>query len=106
MGTGFVGALGHVGLAPLLVLENLFPTTPPEVVLPVGGFLVERGDLSFRGALLAPRIGSTAGALLLYAVGRWGGRGLVLRHGGGGCAWARRTSTGPKGASPGKEASP
>jgi len=77
-----IGALGYTGLALLLVLENLFPPIPSEVVLPLAGFFVERGDLTFWGALLASTIGATAGALLLYAAGWWGGRPLVLRYGG------------------------
>ena len=74
-------ALGYLGLALLLVVENLFPPIPSEVVLPLAGFLVGRGDLSFFGALAAATAGSTAGALVLYAMGRWGGRRLVLRYG-------------------------
>ena len=74
-------ALGYLGLALLLVAENLFPPIPSEVVLPLAGFLVGRGDLSFFGALAAATVGSTAGALILYAMGRWGGRRLVLRYG-------------------------
>ena len=76
-----ISALGYLGLALLLVAENLFPPIPSEVVLPLAGFLVGRGDLSFFGALVAATAGSTAGALVLYAMGRWGGRRLVLRHG-------------------------
>ena len=37
-----IGALGYLGLALLLVAENLFPPIPSEVVLPLAGFLVER----------------------------------------------------------------
>ena len=76
-----IGTLGHLGLFLLLVLENLFPPIPSEIVLPVAGFLVGRGELNFVGALAAATFGSVAGALLLYAMGRWGGRGLVLRYG-------------------------
>ncbi len=74
-------ALGYLGLALLLVAENLFPPIPSEVVLPLAGFLVGRGDLSFFGALAAATVGSTAGAFVLYSMGRWGGRRLVLRYG-------------------------
>ena len=74
-------ALGYLGLALLLVAENLFPPIPSEVVLPLAGFLVGTGELSFFGALTAATAGSTAGALILYAMGRWGGRRLVLRYG-------------------------
>jgi membrane protein DedA with SNARE-associated domain len=76
-----IGALGYLGLALLLIAENLFPPIPSEVVLPLAGFLVGRGDLSLWGAILAATFGSVAGALVLYALGRWGGRKLVLRYG-------------------------
>lgn len=76
-----IGALGYIGLSLLLVAENLFPPIPSEVVLPLAGFLVGRGDLSLWGAIFAATFGSVAGALLLYGLGRWGGRRLVLRYG-------------------------
>lgn len=76
-----ISALGYLGLAMLLVAENLFPPIPSEVVLPLAGFVVGRGDLGFLQALVASTTGSVAGALILYALGRYGGRGLVLRYG-------------------------
>lgn len=76
-----IAALGYVGLALLLVAENLFPPIPSEVVLPLAGFLVGRGDLDFWPAVLASTFGSVAGALILYGLGRYGGRRLVLRYG-------------------------
>ena len=76
-----IGALGYIGLALLLVAENLFPPIPSEVVLPLAGFLVGRGDLSLWGAIFAATFGSVAGAVVLYALGRWGGRRLALRYG-------------------------
>jgi membrane protein DedA with SNARE-associated domain len=76
-----IAALGYVGLALLLIAENLFPPIPSEVVLPLAGFLVGRGDLGFWQALLASTLGSVAGALILYTLGRFGGRRLVLRYG-------------------------
>ncbi|MGI8911028.1 MAG: DedA family protein [Rubrobacteraceae bacterium] len=76
-----IAALGYVGLALLLLAENLFPPIPSEVVLPLAGFLVGRGDLGFWQAVLAATFGSVAGALILYALGCYGGRRLVLRYG-------------------------
>ena len=76
-----IGALGYVGLALLLIAENLFPPIPSEVVLPLAGFLGGRGDLNLWGAIFAATFGSVAGAVILYALGRWGGRRLVLRYG-------------------------
>jgi membrane protein DedA with SNARE-associated domain len=76
-----IAAFGYVGLALLLIAENLFPPIPSEVVLPLAGFLVGRGDLGFWQALLVSTLGSVAGALILYTLGRYGGRRLVLRYG-------------------------
>jgi membrane protein DedA with SNARE-associated domain len=76
-----IGALGYLGLALLLIAENLFPPIPSEVVLPLAGFLVGRGELNLWGALTAATFGSVAGAVVLYGLGRWGGRRLVLRYG-------------------------
>jgi membrane protein DedA with SNARE-associated domain len=84
-----ISTLGYLGLALLLVAENLFPPIPSEVVLPLAGFVVGRGDLGFLQALLASTAGSVVGALILYALGRYGGRGLVLRYG----SWLRVSAT-------------
>ena len=74
-------ALGYLGLALLLIAENLFPPIPSEVVLPLAGFLVGQGELNLWGALVAATTGSVLGAVILYSLGRWGGRRLVLRYG-------------------------
>lgn len=63
-----------------MVAENLFPPIPSEVILPLAGFLVWRGDLGFVPVLGVSILGSLLGAFILYALGRWGGRELVLRH--------------------------
>ena len=51
-------ALGYLGLALLLVAENLFPPIPSEVVLPLAGFLVGTGELSFFGRWAPPPPGA------------------------------------------------
>lgn len=69
-------------LAVVMLAENLFPPIPSEAVLPLAGFLVDQGELSLWAALLLSTVGSTVGAVLLYALGRWGGRPVLLRwHG-------------------------
>ena len=76
-----LNSFGSLGLMLLLLAENLFPPIPSEVILPLAGFLVSRGDLGIIQALLAATLGSLLGAYILYALGRWGGRPLVLRYG-------------------------
>jgi membrane protein DedA with SNARE-associated domain len=57
----------------------VFPPIPSEVVLPLAGFEVARGNMSFAGALSAATAGSLIGSSFLYALARSGGRPLVLR---------------------------
>lgn len=78
---GVIQSFGYAGVALLMLAENLFPPIPSEVILPLTGFLVEQGSLVFIPALIVATAGSLAGALVLYALGRWGGRKLILRHG-------------------------
>lgn len=74
-----VTAGGPFALGVVMLTENLFPPIPSEAVLPLAGFLVQRGSMSFVPALGASTAGSVVGALLLYALGRWGGRPVLLR---------------------------
>ena len=77
--TETVTAGGPLALALVMLTENLFPPIPSEAVLPLAGFLVQRGAMSFAPALGASTAGSVVGALMLYALGRWGGRPVLLR---------------------------
>ena len=77
----FMDDNGYAALGGLVVVENLFPPIPSEVILPLAGFYVGQGVMSFPLALLTATAGSVLGALLLYALGRWGGRPLLLRWG-------------------------
>lgn len=78
-----LGTAGPLGLFFLLLIENLFPPIPSELVLPLAGFLVGKGEMGAVQALLAATAGSLLGAYILYFLGRWGGRSLVLRFGRG-----------------------
>ena len=72
---------GAVALMLVMLGENLFPPIPSEAELPLAGYLVERGDLHPVTAMLASTLGSVVGALILYAIGRYGGRTVLLRYG-------------------------
>ena len=73
--------LGLLGLVALMFVENVFPPIPSEVVLPLAGFFVGRGELSFVGVLAAATLGSVLGSIFLYELARYGGRPFVLRYG-------------------------
>lgn len=72
---------GAVALMLVMLGENLFPPIPSEAVLPLAGYLVGRGDLDLVTALVASTMGSVLGAVILYAIGRYGGRAVLLRYG-------------------------
>ncbi len=72
---------GYVLLAALILLENLFPPIPSELLLPLAGSRVATGDFDYLPAVLAATIGSVTGALILYAIGRVGGRPVLLKWG-------------------------
>lgn len=58
--------LGYVGVALLVVLENVFPPIPSEIVLPFAGFVAQRGSNSVVLMILAATVGSVIGALIMY----------------------------------------
>jgi membrane protein DedA with SNARE-associated domain len=74
-----LAAGGSIALALVMLIENVFPPIPSELVLPYAGFAVSRGNISFVEALVASTAGSVIGAIVLYSIGRYGGRPLVLR---------------------------
>jgi membrane protein DedA with SNARE-associated domain len=57
-----------IGLA--LLLENVVPPIPSELVMPLGGFLVQQGKLQFVPVVVAALIGTVLGAWFWYGIGR------------------------------------
>lgn len=67
--TDMMEQYGYFGLLAVMVIENLFPPIPSEVVLPFGGFMTTRSQLTVPLVILWATVGSLAGALILYALG-------------------------------------
>jgi len=80
-----IESLGYLGVALLVIAENLFPPIPSEIVLPFAGFVARRGDGSVVVMVIASTIGSVVGALVLYAIAAAIGperiHGFVVRFG-------------------------
>ncbi len=68
--TEVIDAIGLVGVAVLVALENVFPPIPSELILLLTGFNVSEGRFDFVSGVIAATIGSVVGAFFLYAVGR------------------------------------
>ncbi|MGG2093598.1 DedA family protein [Bacillus sp. S13(2024)] len=64
-----------------VIFALTFEFVPAEIVLPLVGYWVYEGDMSFWIAVLAGTIGGTTGPLTLYALGYYGGRPLLLKYG-------------------------
>lgn len=72
---------GYLALAGLILIENLFPPIPSELILPLAGYYVADGTLEFIPAVFFATLGSVIGALILYYVSKAGGRPLLLHYG-------------------------
>ncbi len=88
---GAYATLGYVGLLIVMAVENslFFLPVPSEIVLPLAGWSVARGveepltgaAWSYWYAVVFSVVGSTAGALALYAVSYIAGRPVLERYG-------------------------
>jgi membrane protein DedA with SNARE-associated domain len=68
---GIIASAGYPGLGLVMVLENLFPPIPSEIILPLAGYMTLQGHFTLVGVTAVGTIGSVVGALALYGVGRW-----------------------------------
>ena len=65
-----LSSYGYAGMFALILIENLFPPIPSEVILTFGGFMTTYTRMNIAGAVLAATAGSVLGALILYELGR------------------------------------
>ena len=76
-----INQFGYFGVALLVIIENMFPPIPSEIVLPFAGFVAQQGasavnaaadaaqsDTTVVGMMIAATVGSVVGALILYFV--------------------------------------
>ncbi len=61
---------GYWGIALLMVLENVFPPIPSELIMGIGGIRVAQGRMEWMPLLLAGTVGTTIGNLFWYLIGR------------------------------------
>lgn len=60
---------GYFGVAFLIMIENLFPPIPSEVILTFGGFMTTTTELNIPLMIVAATIGAVVGAAILYGLG-------------------------------------
>ncbi len=62
--------LGYAVIALVMLLENVVPPIPSEVVMPLAGFLIQQGKLEVVPTVLAGLLGTVLGAWFWYGLGR------------------------------------
>jgi len=62
--------VGYSAIMLAMFLENLFPPIPSELIMPLGGFYVQQGQLHFFPVVIAGLLGTVLGALPWYGIGR------------------------------------
>ena len=61
---------GYVGVFFLMVLENIFPPIPSEIIIPLAGYSAAEGELNIVLVILVASLGAVVGALPWYILGR------------------------------------
>lgn len=64
-----IDAGGYWGIAFLMVLENVFPPIPSELIMGIGGIRVGQGKMEMIPLLIAGTIGTTIGNFFWYLIG-------------------------------------
>lgn len=61
---------GYLGILFLIMIENIFPPIPSELILCFGGFMTNTTKLTIFGVVFVSTIGSLLGAIILYFIGK------------------------------------
>lgn len=64
-----------------ILIGLIIEVIPSEIVLAYGGYLAAKGEISFWSAVGFGTIGGTLAQLIVYAVGKYGGRPFLERYG-------------------------
>lgn len=77
--TGWIESGGLLAVGALMILENVFPPIPSELIVPLAGFKAAQGSFPLLALILVATLGSALGATLWYALARLWGRERFLR---------------------------
>jgi alkaline phosphatase len=67
----FISDFGYLGVFLLILLENVFPPIPSEVILTFSGFATTTTEMTVFGVIVSSTTGSLLGAVILYWVGSY-----------------------------------
>ena len=81
LATHIIRDLGLAGVALLTMTSGVIGVPGSEPTMLFAGFNVSEGHLSLVGIIVAGVLGDMIGASIAYAIGYWGRRELIERHG-------------------------
>ncbi len=64
-----MNSYGYIGVFLLILIENIFPPIPSELILLFSGFMTTYTKLNIIVMIISATLGSLIGALLLYKIG-------------------------------------
>ncbi|MXO85292.1 DedA family protein [Altererythrobacter aurantiacus] len=69
----FISRLGYLGVAILMMLENIFPPMPSEAIMGASALAIDRGQFSYWPLLAFATAGTVAGNYVWFWIGhKWG----------------------------------
>lgn len=80
LANSFSGFYGYLMLGVCAFVENVVPPIPGDTVTVLGGYLAATGRLSFAGVVGATTLGSFAGFMLMFFLGKALGRKFFLER--------------------------
>ncbi len=78
---GVIDKTGYVGVFVLSMLESAAIPIPSEVVVPFSGFLASSGRFEFWAVVFWATVANLTGSIILFVIGRSGGRWILERYG-------------------------
>ena len=78
---GIMSKFGYFGMFLTMILEAVIIVIPSEFVLATGGILASQKIFSFWGSFLTGLFGSVFCAVIIYLMGRFGGRPFIDKYG-------------------------
>ncbi|MEN6592452.1 MAG: DedA family protein [Methanobacterium sp.] len=73
--------LGYWGVFIGMILESACIPLPSEVIMPLSGFVVYRGEMGLLGITIVGAVGNLIGSWIAYFVGLKGGRPFLEKYG-------------------------
>ena len=76
-----INNFGYLGMFLGMILEAVIIVIPSELILATGGILAGKGIFTFVGAFITGLLGSVFCAVIIYAMGYFGGVGFAKKYG-------------------------